>query len=75
MTAVFKRGPRNEPGTWRPVNDPSGEVKASITCPKCGQAAAIDHSIAADGAVTPSLVCPRDGCDFHEMGKLEGWPP
>lgn len=31
------------------------------------------HQIAPDGAVHPSVVCPHDGCDFHEFVKLENW--
>ena len=41
------------------------------------------HTIADDGTVTPSVVCqagdkhrdPADGCDFHEIVRLEGWVP
>jgi hypothetical protein len=31
------------------------------------------HTIASDGTVTPSCVCPRDGCGFHEHVKLIDW--
>lgn len=31
------------------------------------------HSISKDGTVSPSIVCPYDGCDFHEFGKLMDW--
>lgn len=31
------------------------------------------HAIADDGTVTPSVVCPIEGCGFHEWVKLEGW--
>ena len=30
------------------------------------------HSIASDGTVSPSVVCPY-GCGFHKFIKLEGW--
>jgi hypothetical protein len=33
------------------------------------------HEIAADGTVHPSIVCPYEGCDFHEWGRLLGWDP
>ncbi len=33
------------------------------------------HTIADDGTVTPSTVCPEPGCDFHEHVILEGWVP
>lgn len=31
------------------------------------------HKITPDGSVSPSVVCPVEGCGFHEMIKLEGW--
>lgn len=33
------------------------------------------HKVAADGTVSPSLVCPGDAqpCDWHEFGRLVGW--
>lgn len=31
------------------------------------------HKIAPDSTVTPSVVCPVPGCDFHDNIKLEGW--
>lgn len=33
------------------------------------------HTIAADGTVTPSTVCPEEGCTFHEWVILDGWTP
>lgn len=33
------------------------------------------HSIAADGTVTPSYVCPVAGCTFHDFVRLVGWEP
>lgn len=35
------------------------------------------HDIAADGTVTPSIVCPghRQGCTWHVWGRLDGWTP
>ena len=45
-----------------------------LRCPR-GHVASLDHDIAADGAVSPSAVCPGDRmpCDFHEFIRLEGW--
>jgi len=34
-----------------------------------------DHQIREDGTVSPSVVCPKDGCTFHEYIKLENWVP
>lgn len=44
-----------------------------VTCPGCGIEGRLDHDVAADGKVTPSLDCPS--CDFHDMARLEGWTP
>lgn len=63
-----------KPGQWTPTRASTGK-SAVIACPKCGIHGGLDHSIAADGTVMPSLVCPTNGCDFHEWGKLEGWSP
>jgi len=56
-------------------------VSAYVKCPH-GHIAAIEtHTIAADGTVTPSVVCTgeegrtakKSECDWHENIKLEGW--
>ncbi len=64
---------------WRPVllAHVEGEerMSASIMCPNNHYATLMDHAIADDGTVTPSVVCFVDGCGFHEFIKLEGWPP
>ena len=61
------------PGQWRPaIRD--GQRTATVSCPRCGRSASLsDHTIAADGTVTPSLVCPYEGCDFHDWIALFGW--
>lgn len=33
------------------------------------------HVVATDGTVTPSCVCPRPGCGWHEMIRLLDWTP
>jgi hypothetical protein len=33
----------------------------------------IDHDIAKDGTVTPSVVCPNGNCAFHDYVRLDGW--
>lgn len=53
---------------------PESGDKAIVWCPKCDLRAGLDHDISDDGTVTPSLVCPHDGCDFHEWVQLAGWP-
>lgn len=43
-----------------------------IRC-KCGTPMSLDHEIAADGTVTPSLWHDTPECGWHVHGKLEGW--
>ena len=69
------RFPENKhlpPGTWTKVilDD---KVTAKIACPNCGYKAFLDHDIAEDGTVNPSVVCPFNGCSFHQWIILEGW--
>lgn len=45
-----------------------------LRCPRCGNGAALDHEIADDGTVFPSVECPK-GCGFHDHVKLTGWIP
>lgn len=48
---------------------------ALVTCTKghtCRLVTKI-HSIAKDGTLSPSLVCPVPGCTFHEFVRLVGW--
>lgn len=68
-------------GKWRLARRPEG-VGANLCCPACGVIAGLgpgtNHTIAADGSVSPSVVCTGyrgEGCSFHEFVKLEGWPP
>jgi len=59
----------SKPGQWRHSSE-----KAIISCPVCGHFGGLgNHTIAADGTVTPSLVCPWAPCTYHDMGRLEGW--
>lgn len=47
---------------------------ASVSCPRCGHVASLSqHDISHEGVVTPSLVCPFSGCDFHDEITLDGW--
>ena len=48
------------------------ELSAWVACPN-GHLADLDHTIAADGTVSPSVVCPEGGCGWHEHVQLEGW--
>lgn len=73
ITVRRSTGPDDRsPGVWIPLATSRGR-SASIVCPKCGQEAMLtNHKIGADGAVTPSVVCPR-GCGWHEHVRLDGW--
>jgi hypothetical protein len=51
----------------------NGKTTARVVCPGCGMTFALDHDIASDGTVTPSMICPIKSCGFHEYVKLEGW--
>lgn len=58
-----------------------------IKCPLCQNCATLrdamilgprrdgtrGHDIAKDGVVSPSVVCPHNGCTWHVMAKLDGW--
>jgi hypothetical protein len=46
---------------------------ALVACPQCGREAMLDHEIAADGTVSPSVQCPFPGCSFHDQVQLLGW--
>jgi len=60
------------PKTWRKLL--SGEkISASIVCPNGHYGVLIDHDIGSDGTVSPSVVCPEEGCKFHDYVKLLGW--
>lgn len=64
-----------DPGTWRGLQTADGR-SASVTCPECGESATLTgHDISDDGTVTPSVVCPHDGCSWHAWVKLDGWAP
>lgn len=72
------------PRTWRkPPLGVNGDLEpwkddlAVVTCPN-GHACRLSgkvHSIAPDGTLSPSLVCPAEGCGFHDHVRLAGWAP
>jgi RNase P subunit RPR2 len=54
------------------------QVLAVITCPRCKHEwilSAKIHRVAPSGAVTPSVVCPCNECDWHEFVILKSWTP
>lgn len=60
------------PLTWLPLKD-KARLSASFICPNGHDGTLLDHTIAPDGAVSPSVVCPQEGCTFHDSVRLEGW--
>lgn len=72
---LIPKGDETQKGTWiggRRSGD--NRPTALISCPNCGQFMSLSqHTIAENGEVTPSLVCPHYGCDFHEHITLENW--
>ncbi|MBW8034516.1 MAG: hypothetical protein FVQ79_02300 [Planctomycetes bacterium] len=63
-----------KPGTWKRTKKFEGtEVSAMVSCSNGHVACLWDHEIDSEGVVMPSLVCPEDGCDFHERVKLVNW--
>lgn len=58
-------------GTWWWT---TGHKSPTISCPGCQKLGSLDHFVAEDGTITPSVVCPREpGCGFHDNVKLVGW--
>jgi hypothetical protein len=60
---------------WDTVKESRSQFKALLWCSRghvctiCGH----EHTISDDGTVSPSCVCPREGCTFHEFVRLVGW--
>ena len=73
-----KRGDdHDEPGPWwAPIQTVKGDRNPypMVCCPNGHIAGIASHSVDAAGKVTPSLVCPTDGCDYHVHATLDGWP-
>lgn len=66
----------NKKGQWQGLSrsPEDGGRTTTLRCPECGQPAGLfDHEIKEDGTVHPSVVCPYDGCSFHDYVRLEGW--
>ena len=59
---------------WGP--DP-GVKTALVSCDQ-GHTGTVNpdiHKIAVDGTLSPSWVCPYEGCTWHVFARLEGWIP
>lgn len=60
------------PLTWWPGTS-DGKRTAIVACVNGHAMSISSHAIAADGTVSPSLVCPIDGCGWHVFARLDGW--
>lgn len=59
---------------WAPCHPATiRRFKASMTCPNGHGLTLRGHTIAGNGDVSPSVVCPVAGCSFHEFVRLERW--
>lgn len=61
------------PNTWAIYRYQSGRVQVVTRCGNGHIGSLDDHKIAEDGTVSPSVVCQRAGCEYHEFIRLEGW--
>ena len=60
-----------QPGEWTSF----GVGLVDAACPTCGQVCSFhDHSIADNGDVMPSVICPFN-CGFHKFVTLQEWRP
>jgi hypothetical protein len=63
----------NKPASGRPFLDHS---VALCTCPNghtCSLSNGVHTILDEDGRLSPSYVCPVQGCGFHDWVRLEGW--
>jgi len=69
----FKYSETREKGTYKPCFNQDGRKSAFIVCPDCGTRLHMNpHIVAANGTVSPSVVCHGDGCNFHDYVVLDG---
>lgn len=57
--------------TARPIWYQWGE-QTFVRCGACGTTLALNHKVD-DGNVSPSIVCPIGGCNWHVFARLEGY--
>jgi hypothetical protein len=74
-----------ERGTYRRVveywaehcakKDLANTYWAELCCHACGKVALLgsNHTVSADGVVSPSDVCPFPPCTFHQFITLDDW--
>ncbi len=62
-----------KPLSWKGINLPDNGKSATLTCSNGHTGSLETHTIRSDGSVSPSVVCPHEGCDFHQFVLLEEW--
>lgn len=75
MAVIIPHDNDLKPGTWKGGLKYDDTRTALFCCPNGHVGTLTTHRIASDGKVTPSVVCPYEGCNFHEYITLEGWTP
>lgn len=62
------------PGHWKQCAPSTvHRFKAELTCPYGHGMTLKGHTVAANGLVSPSVVCHSGRCSFHEFVSLQGW--
>lgn len=62
------------PGFWKQCSPFTvHRFKAEFTCPFGHGMTLKGHAIAPNGFVSPSVVCHKNNCEFHEYVALIGW--
>lgn len=57
---------------WRLADADDKKFKAFVWCPSCElRSGIVGHTIDTKGKLSPSFVCPHDGCDFHDNVQLD----
>lgn len=54
-----------KPGTWKGYRVPAA-ITILFMCPNGHIGSLADHTIGEAGIVSPSVVCPQEGCTFHQ---------
>lgn len=64
-----------KPGEYAKSLKPTKLCWAILCCPQCGKLSTVgkNHTVSADGAVTPSYVCPFKPCTWHTGIMLGDW--
>ena len=74
MRIIPKQKPNDETAPyWNFHTEPQAGNVVTLKCPNGHIGSLSGHRIKASGDVEPSVVCPRDGCGFHDFVRLDGW--